>query len=272
VLVSVLILTYNEEVNLRRCLDAVSWCDDVVVLDSGSTDGTEHIAREYGARFVIRRFDSFAAQRNYALDHVSFKHNWILHLDADEVVTSSFRDALVDLSPPDDIRCLRVPFKTIFFDHWIRHAGMWPAFQVRIAHVSRMRFVQYGHGQRESVAEPYIGTFTEPLLHYSFSHGLAKWLDKHVRYAEGESQLIARTREEPFSLHIGDLTNTARRRRLMKALSLRVPLAARPFARFIYVYILCQGFRDGFRGFLYAFMLSTYEGMIAILVAELRLK
>ena len=84
---SILILTLNEEANLPACLAAVAWADDVVVLDSFSQDQTVAVAERLGARVYPRAFDDFASQRNYALDQIAFKHDWILHLDADEIVT-----------------------------------------------------------------------------------------------------------------------------------------------------------------------------------------
>ena len=92
--VSVLILTYNEEVNLVRCFASISWCDDIVVLDSYSTDRTESIARAAGTRFVQRAFDDYASQRNFGLSKIDYKHSWVLMLDADEVVPSELKDEI----------------------------------------------------------------------------------------------------------------------------------------------------------------------------------
>ena len=84
---SVLILTFNEEVNLPGCLNSISWCDDVWVLDSGSTDKTVEIAKERGCHILTRQFDNFGDQRNYAIDTARFKHKWVFDLDADERFT-----------------------------------------------------------------------------------------------------------------------------------------------------------------------------------------
>ena len=84
---SVLILTLNEEADLPRCLESVAGCDDIVVLDSGSKDGTPEIARAAGARVFERTFDTFAGQRNFAQREIPFRHRWVFHLDADERFT-----------------------------------------------------------------------------------------------------------------------------------------------------------------------------------------
>ncbi|NBB16029.1 glycosyltransferase [Caulobacter sp. SLTY] len=267
--VSILILTFNEAANLPACLAALSWCDDILVIDSGSTDDSVEIAKAHGCRLLHRPFDDFAGQRNYALEHGDFRHEWILHLDADEIVTPAFLAALEALQPTDHLDAWRVPFKTIFFGQWLRHAGMWPAYQVRLGHAQRLRFVQVGHGQREDLPPERVGDFPEALLHYSFSHGLRRWLDKHVRYAADEAAVIVAARaegaKETAKLSSSDPTE---RRRAAKALAGRLPLFLRPVARFVYIYFVRRGFLDGRAGFVYAFMLSVYEAMMAILAYE----
>lgn len=269
--VSILILTHNEAANLPACLDALTWCNDILVIDSGSTDDTVEIARQRGARILTRPFDDFAGQRNFGLEVGNFRHDWILHLDADEIVTDAFLAALRALPETTAVDAWRVPFKTIFFGKWLKHAGMWPTYQVRLGHAQRLRFVQVGHGQREDLPPERVGEFPEALLHYSFSHGLRRWLDKHVRYAADEAAVIVTEPQQPGALRAmlfgADRTT---RRRGAKALAAGLPLFARPLARFVYVYLVRRGFIDGGPGFVYAVMLSVYEAMIALLVYEAR--
>jgi glycosyltransferase involved in cell wall biosynthesis len=85
--ISVVVLTRDEALNIERCLASVAWSDDVLVMDSGSTDGTQALAAKCGARVISREWDHFAGQRNFALDHGALRHRWVLHIDADEVVT-----------------------------------------------------------------------------------------------------------------------------------------------------------------------------------------
>jgi glycosyltransferase involved in cell wall biosynthesis len=264
--VSVLLLTYNEAANLPRCLAALAWCDDVVVVDSGSTDATVSIAESHGARVLTRPFDDFSAQRNFGLDAGGLRHDWVLHLDADEVVTDAFVAALRALVPPPGIYGCRVPSKMMFRGRWLRHAGMYPSYQVRLGHRERLRFRQVGHGQREDLAPEQLDTFGEPYLHYSFSHGMRHWLERHVRYAADEARelMIARKQGMPRWRDIF-ATDRMTRRRALKSLTHHVPLALRPPLRFVYVYLMRGGILDGSAGFIYAFMLATYEGMIAIL-------
>lgn len=267
--VSVLLLTYNEAANLPPCLGALSWCDDIVVVDSGSTDGTTEIAARFGARVLTRPFDDFAAQRNFGLDAGEFRNEWVLHLDADEVVTPAFAEAISRLPPQPDIYGWRVPFKVMFLGRWLRHAAMWPGYQVRLGHVKQLRFVEVGHGQRETLPETSIAAFPEPLVHYPFSHGLKHWFEKHLRYAAAEADLIVKhRRDEATLISVLKERDAVARRRKAKTLALRLPPLLRPILRFIYVYILRRGFLDGLPGFVYSVMLSIYEAMMAVLVFE----
>jgi glycosyltransferase involved in cell wall biosynthesis len=265
---SVLLLTLNEAANLPRCLEALAWCDDILVLDSGSTDATVHIALAHGARVLHRPFDDFARQRNYGLQAGALRNEWVLHLDADEVVTPTFAARLVELAADPAVDAYRVPSKTMLLAKWLRHSGMYPAYQVRLGRRDRLRFKQVGHGQREDLPPERVATFDEPYLHYTFSHGFREWLEKHLRYAADEARLIAAQPGAPRTRDLLASDRTARRRAL-KGVAGRLPLVTRPLARFFYVYVLRRGFLDGAHGAIYALMLAVYEGMIAILAFEL---
>lgn len=263
---SVLVLAFNEERNIGRCLASLEGLEDIVVVDSGSSDKTVEICRQFGARVLYRPFDNFAEQRNFGLEQGEFKYEWVLHLDADEVLPQEFRSALAALEPPPGIDGYQVPSKTILGGKWLRHAGMYPSYQARIGHRDRFRFIQVGHGQREDVPVERMGVFYHPYEHYSFSHGMVNWLEKHVRYARDEAVQLEMDRKAPESVF--DSASTAgatESRRRLKKLTNRLPLALRPPLRFFYVYLVRRGFLDGFAGFRYAFMLTVYEGMIAVI-------
>ncbi|KCZ47302.1 hypothetical protein HY17_18800 [Hyphomonas sp. CY54-11-8] len=261
-----MLLTFNEEKNLPSCFSALEWCDDVVVLDSGSTDRTVAIAKSNGARVLERPFDDFAGQRNWGLDNGDFVHEWVLHLDADEITTPEFIASLSKAEPDEGIDAYQIPSKMMLFGRWIKHAGMYPTYQVRLGHRDRLRFKQVGHGQREDLPAERVAIFDTPYLHYSFSHGLFGWLQKHVRYARDEAALIFDIRNGSSQIESGlDATS---RRRSAKSKAAKLPVTLRPILRFLYIYFWKQGFRDGRAGFAYALMLSVYEGMTAIFVLE----
>ncbi len=267
--VSVLLITMNESANLPRCLRALEWCDDIAVVDSGSNDDTVAIAVAHHARILNRPFDNFSNQRNFGVERAGFRHDWVLHLDADEVLTDAFVDRLKGLQAPPGIDGYRIPSKTIFLGRWLRRAAMYPVYQVRLGHRERLRFKEVGHGQREDLPPERVGTFEEPYLHYPLSRGLKHWLEKHVQYAAAEAVELISLRNTRPPMWRGLLSrNGTVRRRTAKALSYRLPLFSRPLIRFAYIYLIRRGFLDGISGFLFAFMLALYEAMIAVLAFE----
>ena len=268
--VSAVVLTFNEESNIGRCLAALAWCDDVVVVDSGSTDRTREICAEHGARIVENAFVDFATQRNFALESAPLKHDWVLHLDADEEATPAFRDAVLALVPAPDIFGYRVPSRTILFGQWLRRSGMYPAYQVRLGHREQCRFHEHGHGQRETLAPDQLGLLDVPYDHHAFSHGLAKWLVKHVGYARLEADVILRPDASAVSVGAASGDATTRRRALKRAAN-RLPPILRPVARFLYLAIGRGGLLDGPAGLCYCLMLSIYEAMIAVFLIEARI-
>lgn len=269
-MISVVILTLNEAANLPRCLTSVAWSDDVVVLDSGSTDATVEVAQALGARVLVRGFDSFAGQRNFAMEQAGFRHPWVLHLDADEVVTPALRDELLAIASAADARfpVYRLASKIIFMGRWLKHAGMYPAYQVRFGRGEALRFIDHGHGQREVQPPDQVGTLHQPLEHYNFSKGVNDWFARHLRYAEREARLMLVEREQP--LRLGQLfgRDATLRRRALKRLAARLPM--RPWLRFFYAGILRGGFLDGVAGLRYARMLAIYQQFIDLNLQELR--
>ena len=262
-MISVLILTYNEEINISDCLASVAWSDDVLVLDSGSTDDTVALARQAGARVMHRPFDTFAAQRNYGLAHGNLQYAWVLHLDADERVPPALQRELVKKAERGAADAYRVPSKLIFQGRWLKHAGMYPTYQVRFGRRSHLRFAQVGHGQRGALGDEAIGTLQEPLLHYAFSKGITDWFARHNRYSSDEAaymQELINNRSIDWSGLISD--EPQRRRRALKDLSYELPL--RPLLRFLYMYVGRRGFLDGWPGFHYCVLLAIYEYMIQL--------
>ena len=131
---SVLILTLNEEVNLPDCLESVAWCDDVVVLDSFSSDRTEQIARDFGARFVQRRFDDWSSHQNWAVSNIEFQHRWVYYSDADERLPEGLVQELNEVTSDVDRPevAYRLRFKNMFMGRWLRHSCLYPTWVLRL--------------------------------------------------------------------------------------------------------------------------------------------
>ncbi|MBL0926859.1 MAG: glycosyltransferase family 2 protein [Phycisphaerales bacterium] len=272
--ISVVILTFNEESNIAACLESCAWCDDVHVLDSGSTDRTREIAERMGVTVHVNPFRSFGQQRNWAIDHIPTRHRWQFHLDADERFTPASLVELGEVVPaegPGSCTAYRCPSMMMFMDQWLRHAAEYPVYQVRLFDKLRCRFEDHGHGQREVTDGP-IGTLREPYLHYNFSKGLLEWFDKHNRYSSLEARQALDAPAVGFGQALRNILgrDSVKRRRTLKTLSYKVP--SRSLLIFLYTVILRRGFLDGRAGVNYARMRSLYEGMIATKLAVFRHK
>jgi hypothetical protein len=161
----------------------------------------------------------------------------------------------------------RVPSKLIFMGKWLRYSGMYPAYQVRFGQRELLRFVDHGHGQRESLLADQVGTISAPLDHYNFSKGINDWFARHLRYARSEAIQALAERGDALRLRDGLSFDATTRRRALKRLANRLPF--RPALRFFYVYIVRCGFLDGRAGFRYARMLGIYQTFIDMNLAEL---
>jgi glycosyltransferase involved in cell wall biosynthesis len=258
---SVLILTLDEERTLPVCLASVAGCDDVVVLDSGSTDRTVGIAREAGARVYTHPFENFAQQRNYAHQAIVFRHPWVFHLDADERMTPELRAECAVYRGDEPLDgCYAAP-RMLWEGRWIPHCTDYPAWQARFVKARGFEFVQAGHGQREA---PHLrmGRLRAVYLHDLAAEGVDGWLAKHRRYASQEAEAVcAGQAGAERSLRPLLAGPALARRRALKHLSYRLP--CRPGLRFIYQYLLRGGFLDGGPGYRYCRLLARYEGFAA---------
>jgi glycosyltransferase involved in cell wall biosynthesis len=267
-MISIIILTHNEEINIERCLDSVSWSDDILVVDSFSKDRTVEISKRHGARVIQRAFDDFSSQRNFASEQGNLKYEWVFHLDADEIVTPELR-AELPRAVLGDKDAYRVSSKLIFCGKFLRHAGLFPWYQVRFGRKQALRFKQVGHGQRETLEPSRIGTLKSSLLHFNFSKGLSDWIEKHNRYSTAEAQqnVYGYANDD---IPIRDLlsTETDRRRRAAKKIFRRLP--CRATIRFIYMYLFRGGILDGRVGFTYCRLLAWYERLIVLKEREIK--
>lgn len=268
-MVSIIILTLNEEQDLPMCLNALGWCDDIHLLDSGSTDATLEIAKSYGLTLHYNAFKSFGEQRNHALDTIVTKYDWILFLDADEVVTPAFQKALqnaVENADPE-IAGYYCCWKMMLEDTWLKHCDNFPKWQFRLLKKGRARFTDFGHGQKEGEVQGTIEYIKEPYLHYSFSKGWAEWINRHNKYSSQEAK--ARIEHRPPFRTIFSSTSSIRNPALKSWLG-RLP--GWPLLRFVQAYIFNLGFLEGSPGFIYCVNMAYYEFLIQIKIRELRHK
>jgi len=266
--VSVVILTLNEEINLPQCLASIAGANDIVILDSGSTDRTTEIARTGGARVFTNPFRDFAQQRNHAHQHIAFKNKWVFHLDADEQMTPELlaECAAIGVDVPFD-GYYTAPHM-MFHGRWLKRCTDFPAWQARFARVNNFRFIEVGHGQREAL-DMRMGFLSGSYFHDISVPDLADWESKHRRYAQQEAiRVISEQRPFTDSLRNFFAGPALVRRRALKQLSYRLPF--RPLVRFFYQYILRCGFLDGANAFRYCRLLARYERYTAKELSRLR--
>jgi glycosyltransferase involved in cell wall biosynthesis len=266
--ISALILTYNEEKNLPACLESLTWCDDVVVFDSFSTDRTVEIAKAAGARVVQRLFDNEKNQREASLK-IGFKHPWVYNPDADEITPPDLRDEIrsVVSDPARSAVAYRVRFKTMFMGHWIKHSSLYPTWVVRLFRPERVSFARSINLQY--VVDGQQGRLENHFEHRTFNKGLSAWFEKHNRYSWYEALETIKSLENA-SVPWADVFSASlvRRRHALKEISFRLPF--RPTLRFFYMYILRLGFLDGWAGLTYCRLLAIYEYMIVLHMKELK--
>ncbi len=260
--VSVMIFTLNEEIHLPACLAALGWADDVIVVDSFSTDRTEAICHEHGVRFFQNRFEGFGTQRNWALDNTAPRNPWILILDADERVTPELANELRDIAKfsPGDTGAYRVRRRFYMWGRWLRHSSLYPTWVVRFIHRDRVRYINRGHAETQDVHGG-IKDLEHDLIDENLK-GIDEWFERQNRYSRKDAEFeLARERA---GLNLGELLSSdpLKRRAALKRLAWRVP--ARGFIYFLYSYVWRMGFLDGRDGFVFCRMRATYQTEVGI--------
>lgn len=263
--ISVLILTKNEEHDLPGCLNSVSWCDDVHVLDSLSTDDTPAIAERFGAKVTSRAFDGYASQRNAGL-RLPFKHPWVLVVDADERIPPALHQELAAFVESADtaVVAARMRRRDIWWGVWLRRSQISPLY-VRLV---RPQCVRYEREVNEVlVVDGQIADLRESFDHYPFSKGIDHWLAKHNSYSRMEADLILSRSTARPSWRVAFLGADFNERRVhQKAIFYSLP--ARPLIKLLYMLIWRRGVLDGVAGIRYAILQAIYEYMIVLKVKE----
>ncbi|QMV19564.1 glycosyltransferase [Granulicella sp. 5B5] len=261
-MISVLILTRNEELDLPGCLDSVAWCDDVHVLDSGSIDRTVTIAREHGASVSMRAFDNYAAQRNAGLA-LPFCHGWVLVLDADERPTpelvTEMQQAVAHVQ--DGVSGFRMRRRDYLWGTWLKHAQMTP-FYVRLLRVDRARYTREINEVVD--VQGTVASLNAPFDHFPFSKGLASWVARHNAYSSAEADLLANgTAVQGASLRQALFAaDFHQRRAAQKAIFYGLPL--RPLIKWLYLMFVRRAVLDGRAGMMYATLMGYYEYLIEL--------
>jgi glycosyltransferase involved in cell wall biosynthesis len=270
-MISVLILTKDEEQDLAGCLESVAWADDVHVLDSYSSDRTLEIARPTGAQITQRHFDDWSSHQNWGLANIPFRHRWVFYVDADERATPKLAASIQQaVRNPGDKVAFRIQRRDFWGDRWLKHVQA-SSFYIRLFRPENMHYERLVNPV--SIVDGPVGELAGYLDHYPFSKGITHWLNRHNSYSSLEASQIIQNRAASRSFSLGQALlgkDTNQRRYHQKELFYRMP--ARPFLKFLLLYVGKRGFLDGSAGFHYALLQSCYEYMIVLKTKELARK
>ena len=263
----------NEAENLPRCLASIAWADEIFVVDSQSTDGSARIAQELGARVVQFEFNgTWPKKKNWALEHLPLRNEWVFILDADEVLPLEaeveFRAAIAGAGATVGYWINR---RFMFMGRWLRHA-YYPNWNLRLFRHSLGRYEKWtevatASGDNEVhehvVVQGPTGRLRCEMDHYAFP-SVEVFVEKHNRYSNWEARVAA---AEEGGLSELQSAPVAQRRRL-KRLSQRLPF--RPLLRFLYIYLWQRGFLDGREGYYFARLHAFYEFLSVAKTRELQ--
>jgi glycosyltransferase involved in cell wall biosynthesis len=231
---SVTVIALNQEDNIGDCLASVSFADEIVVVDTGSTDRTVELARSFTDLVFNAPWQGFARTKNYALDQA--RGDWVFSLDTDERVPEALKDEILAVVASDGpLKGYRVPRKNYFCGRWIRHLGWYPDYTLRLFRRDQGRFRDREVHEEVVVAGP-VGVLETPLEHYSYK-SVSDYVTRMDRYARLAAQELAKAGRRPYS---GELF-------------------VRPFFTFLHLYFIRRGFLEGVPGYALAVLMSMYK-------------
>lgn len=229
--ISALILTYNEEDNIEDCLKSLIWCNEIIVIDSYSDDQTVEIARKYTDKVYQRIFDDFASQRNYGLDKVSSE--WVLVIDADERVTYELKEEIQQVLLAPQAEAYKIPFRNYFLGKWIRYCGWYPDYHLRLFKKEKARFVNKVHEKVDIKGD--INKLSAAIDHYTY-----KSISQFIRKTDYYTTLAAKEmylQGKQFNIF---------------------NLIFNPVWRFIKMFIVKRGYKEGIYGFILSVLYFFY--------------
>ncbi len=230
--ISAFIITLNAEKKFEDCLGSLSWVDEIIVVDSGSTDRTLELAKKYGCKIFNRPFIDFSDQKNHALSLC--KGDWLLSIDSDEVVTDSLKDEILQaVMQTDSCEGYRIPRHSVIFGREFRFSGTQNDCPIRFFKSGYGQFVQPIHEFLEIRGKS--GIFKGHLMHFTYLN-VAEYFIRFERYTSAEAAYLLE-KKHPLSW---------------------IDFALRPPVMFFKLYFLKQGFRDGWAGFLFCFFSARY--------------
>ena len=260
-MISAVVLTYNEEIILPKCLKALDFADETIVYDSYSSDNTQQIAKKFNAKFIQRKFDNYASQRNAALKEVNNKSRWILMVDADEIVSESLKIEIKNIIKSNSaVNMFRVRRKDMFQGKWLKHSTGYPTWFPRLFKNGKVIVEREINEEYKSLGP--VSNLSNHLIHYPFNKGVYWWFHKHNIYSEMEAKKMKEEINQPLEFFSLFTSDSLLRRKFFKRLSYKLPF--RPQIIFLIFFIFRKGFLDGYYGYTFCRMRKIYETMIDI--------
>ena len=268
-MISVLILTKNEEKDLPKCLESVAWCDDIHVYDSFSDDQTVEIALIAGAKITQRKFDNWSAHQNWGLANISFKYPWVLYIDADERVSLSLYESLKSFNPSDSTAvAYNIRRRDFAWDNtWLKHSQMSP-YYLRLFRPDKMRYERLVNPV--SLPDGPTSKIAGFLDHYPYSKGIQFWIQRHIGYSTFEAATRIEDIKSQTSFSIKKALfgkDFSERRYHQKGIFYKLP--GRPVIKWLYMVFGRLAFLDGRAGLTNATLQAIYEYFIVLKTREL---
>jgi glycosyltransferase involved in cell wall biosynthesis len=247
---SVVILAYNSVDTLGTTLaQALQISDDLHVVDSFSTDDTVALSRQHGAHVIQHAFESYGAQRNWAIEHLRLKYPWQLHLDADERLTPELIASLQALPENPDHSGFLIARLVQFLGRQMRHGGMSPTWHLRLFRNGAGRCEERKYDQHFYLTEGSAGQLKGCMID-EIRMSLSEWTTRHNRWSDAEVMEQTQT-TDGVRIQPRLRGNPVERKRFLRGLYNGAPLFVRPYALFFYRYFLRLGFLDGREGFIF---------------------
>ncbi|MEM9768784.1 MAG: glycosyltransferase family 2 protein [Cyanobacteria bacterium P01_D01_bin.71] len=280
--VSVLIPAKNEEANLPACLASVARADEIFVVDSQSEDDSATICEEYGAQVMQFHFNGrWPKKKNWSLENLPFKHDWVLIVDCDERITDELWDEIAEAIQKPGYSGYYLNRRVFFLGKWIRFGGKYPDWNLRLFRHARGRYENLNTEEIRNTGDNEVhehvvidsgevGYLKNDMLHIDF-RDLYHWLQRHNRYSNWEARVyynILNGMEEDGTIGANLFGDSVQRKRFLKKIWVRLPF--KPMLRFVLFYFIRLGFLDGRAGYIYGRLLSQYEYQIGVKLFEIQ--
>lgn len=267
--ISVLILTYNEELHIQNCLESVAWADEIFIVDSFSQDQTVEIARRYTDKIYQGEFKEYSAKKNWSFQNLPFSHEWLLSVDADEKIPEMLRDEIAASLTTDQVDGYLIRQRYYFLGKALEHA---------VGSMYKLKLFKWRMYRCQEVIHEYpIFNGRIAYLKHPFDHidrrSLSEFIQRHNKYSSQEAELYLLLRGQKLDFNPSRFlsADSATKKQMLKRIWVRFPDWSRPLVMFVWFYILKMGFLDGIQGLIFSILRGAiYEFHVSVKLWEKR--